>query len=256
MKTKPIFIKILCIFFLIEPLVKILYFKIATGFSFTLILSNILSRQGFMEIFSFWLAFPLAGLCLLKLRNWTYFLFMYLLIYNSYVIMTYERFTWPYNSDAPFFYNYILTFAALFVVALFILPVIREPFFNDKIRWWESRKRFKLGIEGHLFDGEKNIPVKIVNISYSGVLLQTDFDLEDHDSIILTWSDRHFDFSMPLTIVRRHTHGPDKYGARFSGHNFQDKLELYRYILDLEGRCRDASSSVREVENVGASHLK
>lgn len=234
MKTKPIFFKIICCLFLIEPLVKLAYFKITTDFSLTLILSNSLARNSFIDIFSFWLAFPLAGLCLIKLRNWTYFIFLYLLIFNSYVILTYERYTWPYNSDAPFLYNYMLSVVAIIIMATFLLPVIREPFFNDKLRWWETRKRFKLQIPGSIFDDIESSDVWIENMSYTGVLLKTTSKLEIGEEVILSWKYEGFTLSMPVKIVRQH----DSEGVTFGGHfhdlSFQAKIELYRFILYLE----------------------
>ena len=103
MKYKPLVFRILSVFFMIEPLIKVLYFKALTHFDFSQIFDNLFSHHSLRDIFDFWLVFPLAGLMLLRLRKWTYFGFLALIGYLFFSIMTYERYTWPYNSSSPLF---------------------------------------------------------------------------------------------------------------------------------------------------------
>lgn len=134
MKNKPLIYTILSILCLIEPAIKILYFKAITQFDFAVILANLQARNTFMEVVDFWLIFPIAGLLVTRLRKWTYFAFIAVLAYINYNIFTYEKYTWPYNSDSPFFYNYVVSFLSVAVLVYFMTPKVRTQFFNKRIR--------------------------------------------------------------------------------------------------------------------------
>ena len=115
MKNKPLIFTLISILCLIEPIIKILYFNAITHFDFMIIMSNLITRDSARDVFDFWLVYPLAGLLLFKLRKWTYFAFMSLLVYIIYNILTYEKYTWPYNSDSPFMYHYMIVIMASMV---------------------------------------------------------------------------------------------------------------------------------------------
>lgn len=234
MPHKPLYFRVLCILFLLEPIVKLVYFKVSTDFSFLLILDNVLSRQSFYEIFSFWLAFPLAGLCLVKIRNWSYFIFLYLLIFNASILLTYDGHAWPYNSESPLLYHYVLFVLSIIVAMTFLLPVIREPFFNKKTRWWETRKRFKLQWTGAIFDEVEYHEVWIENISYSGVLLRSTQPLHIGENLYLRFSYGHFSLSLPIRIVRSHDNEGVMFGASFCHLSLQEKIDLFLFIVHLE----------------------
>src|SRR5690348_14093639 len=121
MKQKPLLFKILMILCLIEPLIKIFYFRAQTHFAFSVIFENLLARTSPAEIFDFWLVFPLAGLSLLKIRKWSYFIFLSLLAYVVYTFVTYESYTWPYNSATPFFYNQVIVVMAVIIFISFLI---------------------------------------------------------------------------------------------------------------------------------------
>lgn len=236
MKSKPLLFQLLCILFLIEPIIKIVYLRFSTEFSLGLILNNILQRDAFLEIFAFWLAFPLAGLCLIKLRKWTYFIFLALLVYNTYVLLSYERYTWPYNSEAPFLYNYFLIFLSVLIMAFFLLPVIREPFFNARIRWWESRQRFHVLIPAKMRrEGAQEIEIEITNISYSGALIKDTPELKLNEEVIIGWNFMGHELELPSTITRTHQGvGWKGYGVQFRPRGLKEKIALHMFIYAIE----------------------
>ena len=172
MKEKPLIFKILLILFLIEPIIKIFYFKALTEFDYYVILSNLLSRTGLRDIFDFWLVFPIAGIALIKLRKWSYFIFISMMIYTIFSLMTYEKYTWPYNSETPFSYHYFIVGISIVSLILFLFPSIREPFFNKRLRWWETKTRFKTNIPCKIISSKGTFETKILNLSQSGAFLK------------------------------------------------------------------------------------
>jgi hypothetical protein len=130
MKNKPFIFTIISLVCLVGPVIKILYLKAITHFDFVVIMSNLIARDSFRDVFDFWLVHPLVGTLLWRIRKVTYFAFMSLLIYIVYNILTYEKYTLPFNSDSPFIYHYIVVVMSIMVFNTFLFPKVREPFFD------------------------------------------------------------------------------------------------------------------------------
>ena len=165
MKNKPLIFTLISILCIIEPIIKILYFKAITHFDFMVIMTNLVAKNSFRDVFDFWLVYPLSGILLFKLRKWTYFAFMSLLAYIVFNIMTYEKYTWPYNSDSPFLYHFVVVVMTVMVFMAFLLPGVWEPFFDRRVRWWEPKVRYPVGINCSLKNESIIFSSEIINIS-------------------------------------------------------------------------------------------
>lgn len=208
-----------------------LYFKATTQFDFMVIFANLQARNSFMEVFDFWLVFPMAGLLILKLRKWSYFAFMSILTYAIYNISTYEKYTWPYNSDAPFFYNYFVVGLSAAVFVYFLLPKVREPFFDRRVRWWEPQLRYAVNITCKVHGPHLTFPAHILNMSQTGAFLQ--------DSPYLKVGERlHVEFNflgqvieLPVEVIHKtNVHNQSGYGVRFVFRSFTQSLRLAKVI--------------------------
>jgi len=179
MKKKPLIFILLAFAHFLEPLIKILYFKATTTFSFSTILGNIMQIEAPREIFDFWLLFPLAGLALLSVKKWSYPIFVGVQAYSIYSHLTYEKYTWPYVSETPFISSLSLLVMNVLIICYFSLPDVRKPFFDQSVRWWETRKRYGLNIPISFSLTKDNAIYNsdILNISQSGVFLS------DHQSV-------------------------------------------------------------------------
>ena len=235
MKNKPIIFTILSILCLIEPVIKILYFKAITQFDFLIIMSNLKARNTFVEVFDFWLVFPLAGLLIMKLRKWTYFAFLGILAYINYNIFTYEKYTWPYNSDTPFMYNYVIAFMSIGLFIYFLSPSIREPFFDRRIRIWESMARYNTQINCKLHSNNLAFPSQILNISKTGAFLMDSKYLNVGDELLMEFTSFGETISVPVEVVNKHSSkGTVGYGVRFVFSSFTQSAKMARVISVLK----------------------
>lgn len=231
MKNKPLVFTIISILCLIEPLIKILYFKANTQFDFMLIMTNLVARDSLRDIFDFWLVYPLAGLVILKLRKWSYFCFMGLLAYIVYNILTYEKYTWPYNSSAPFLYHYTIVVMASMVFFFFLLPAIREPFFNRRMRWWEPQTRYLVGINCSLKNQSMIFSSEIINISLSGAFLKDSSYFRVGDKLEMEFNFLGKEVCLPVVVVHKHSiFGRHGYGVKFCMKSFKQSVRLSRII--------------------------
>jgi hypothetical protein len=231
MKHKPLIFKILSFLFIIEPLIKVLYFRATTEFDFALIFENLGSRTSFKEIFDFWLVFPLAGISLFKIRKWSYFVFLLILLYIIVSFLTYEKYTWPYYSDSPLLYHYLVVVLALGIFSLFLIPQIREPFFNRKVRWWEAGIRYRAQIPLKVISPKMTFDSKTINISESGTFIQNSNYLEPGDVVTLQLEAHGISIAVPAMVINRHTIEKDTgLGLHFRPKSLGQKFRIYKLV--------------------------
>lgn len=241
MKKKPLIFSILAILLLIEPLVKLLYFRLETGFDLTRILENILSEDSMLNIFEFWIVYPLAGLCLFRIRKVTYFLFLAIQAYSIYTILSYEPYTWPYYSQSPFIYNYFLLIMNVAIIIYFLLPRVRRPFFDQRVRWWETKARYNIHLPCQLIFTNRNLEAEILNISQTGVFVKEIPGIVVGDKTMIAFGHNNLQFHLPAQIISKHQfEGNRGFGLKFS---FDDVLAMFKmryFIFKIKGEASRA----------------
>jgi hypothetical protein len=235
MKHKPLIYKFLSLLFLIEPLIKILYFKAATKFEFQVIFENLGTRTSPRDLFDFWLIFPIGGLALIKIRKWSYFVFLFVLAYLVFSFFTYESYTWPYYSDSPLMYHYAVVFLSLVIFIIFLIPDVREPFFNKNIRWWDTKTRYTADIKCKLLGKGEAIDGQILNISQSGAFLEQSAPIAIGDKLTMDFEFEGIHMVLPFKVVSKHSVGKYQgFGVEFQLGSFLDKVKLVRFLNRLK----------------------
>lgn len=237
MKNRPFLFLLIAFFHLVEPLIKLAYFKATTPFSFGTIISNIAQIHSTKEMIEFWLLFPIAGLALLGVKRWSYPIFVGVQIYNIYGHMTYEKYTWPYVSEIPFASGLILLFINSLIIIYFALPDVRRPFFDKSVRWWETRTRYtqSIPITFHTNNPRDIMDGVIENISETGVFI-------NHKNIIDVGSElkinlNYKDHSMTIKghVVAHHAFkGQRGMGVQFDFENIWEKLYIRKIVRDVK----------------------
>jgi hypothetical protein len=227
MKNKPLIFTILSVLCFIEPVIKVLYFKAMTKFDFVVILANLQARNTFVEVVDFWLIFPIAGMLILKLRKWTYFTFMTVLAYINYNIFTYEKYTWPYNSDTPFMYNYVVALASFAIFAYFLSPKAREPFFEKRVRWWEPKTRYNVQLGCKLQSNHLTFPTTILNISQTGAFVQDSKYMKVGDELQIEFNFLGQTIALPVRVMNKHmANNQMGYGLQFRFTTFRQSVMM------------------------------
>lgn len=217
MKNKPLIFSVLSVLCLIEPMIKLFYFKYTTNFDFMVIIANVMARNTFREVMDFWLVFPIAGLLIMKLRKFTYFSFMGVLLYIIHNIVTYEKYTWPYNSDEPFIYNKIVALVAMGVFVYFLSPKARQPFFDRRVRWWEPKVRYTVNMNCKLDNGHLVFPSSIMNLSHSGAFIAHSPYLKVGDKLEIEFNFLSNTITLPLEVMNEHEIlGHKGFGVKFN----------------------------------------
>lgn len=237
MKKRPLLFIILGILHLLEPLIKILYLKIITGFPFAKVMNNVLAIDGFRNLFEFWLLFPIGGLALLFVKNWSYLVFVAVQIYSIMTHLTYEEFTWPYVSETPFLSSMILMVVNVIMIVYFAFPSVRRPFLDKRVRWWETKKRYAVKIPcqvtGNSIPGFEN--AEILNISKTGLFLKGLEGFNLNETINIKFSFYNLHFTINGVIRSRHKYdSTEGCGVEFVYEDWKEKFSMARLIRILK----------------------
>lgn len=237
MKNRPLLFTIIAILHLVEPIIKILFFKATTGFTFLAIFDNVMNMEGFKNIFEFWFLFPIAGLALYGVKKWSYPLFVGIQAYSIFMHLTYEKYTWPYSADTPHWYSLAILFCNIAVIVYFALPDVRAPFFDKSMRWWQVKTRFGQKIPCTLYFENPNDleDVIIHNISNTGAFI--DYKQIHHSNFVkgtpihMNICFESYQMTVKAQIVAQHSFDDvNGIGVQFVFENIFENLYMKRIV--------------------------
>jgi hypothetical protein len=238
---KPVTLYALSFALILEPLIKILYLKVQTGFEWEILARTILSIQGPMANFEFWALFPLAGYALLSVRSWSFFFFIGLQFYSLFAYFTYEKFTWPYVAETPHVSTSLLLVFNFGLVLYFLVPTNRRPYWNKTRRLWRNTSRYATSLQTQFRANGNTISTTITNISHTGAYFTStkNFPVGHKLSFELPINGKvkHLD-----AVIRRIQDTAHEnyfgYGIEFTYKSKQEKQELKHYINSLNHRIQ------------------
>lgn len=238
---KPMSLYFLSIALILEPIIKILYLKLQTGFEWEILARTIFSIQGFMGNFEFWALFPLAGYALLSVRSWSFFFFIGLQFYSLFAYFTYEKFTWPYVAETPHVSTSLLLAFNFSLVMYFLVPANRRPYWNKTRRLWRNTSRYATSLQTQFKTNGNTISTTITNISETGAYFTStkNFPVGHKMSLELPINGKVKSLE---AIVRRTQDTAHEnyfgYGIEFNYKNKNEKIELKNYINSLNHRIQ------------------
>ncbi len=251
MKHKPLVFILIAVFHIIEPLIKIAYFKVTTPFSLSTIISNIGQISNAREIFEFWFLFPMAGIALLGVKRWSYSIFFGAQIYSIYSHLTYEQYTWPYVSEVPFVSSLALLFINTMIIIYFALPEVRKPFFDRSVRWWETRTRYsmQLPLVFKFIGKEEIINSHVLNISQTGAFIKYKGVAEVGDKVKMELTYKEFNLKVHAQVKALHACGGERgLGVHFQFGNIWENLFVRRMVSQI-GHDHKAAQKALEMPN-------
>lgn len=226
---------------LMEPIIKILYFKYNTGFGFDIVLSTVLSLDDPLKIFEFWFLFPIAGFALFRQSAYSLFVFCGVYFYSMYIYFTYEKFSWPYVQETPHLSaNLLLLFNSVLLI-YFLMPENLKPFSNKTKLAFRKSQRMSTMFDSILKYDKENFAATIVNISSSGVMISLDKELEENRYMELIIGSS----AIKCMFVREINSEKDKtynYGLKFVFRDRDEKRYLKDYISSLNMKGRGLSA--------------
>ncbi|NCN39839.1 PilZ domain-containing protein [bacterium] len=230
-KIKPVWIKILAIVLILAPLGNIVFSFITVG------VPNLMDPGAWVywvryikpEVWALNAMLFLSGISLLWVRTWTHSLAAVsvgaVLIYN---IITFK--------DSIFIGPVaIVTGIIASLIALIALyhKDFRKPYFQPRMRWWETSPRYRVDLPVEVVSSEssKKLSAVLLDISRSGLLLkvsdETDWRTGESLSVLLPKSQ-----TFKAVVVRKQENGA--FGLSFKNLSWTEGRDLKHFIRQLE----------------------
>lgn len=181
-------------------------------------------------LIDFFVLLPLAGIALYLCKKWSYPVFLIIAgttVYSNF--QTYQQF-----SELFTFGMFLATFFldAVFV-GYFLIPAVRAPYVDPRLRWWESKPRFVVRIRTLIFIGQNKFNGVIMDISQGGVFIKTPRTLDSQEPVRLLFSIFGKEFNVNGQIVYRRQGQMPGFGIRFL-HTTKTKRAIKRFVKGLE----------------------
>ncbi|MBD64159.1 MAG: hypothetical protein CME62_03070 [Halobacteriovoraceae bacterium] len=234
MLKRPLILKLFALFLVLDPILRVILLSIEKEFDFTVVLQKSLNLP-VVDLFNFWLLFPVSGVLLLGVKMYSYMLFIAIQFYSLFFHINYVEYSWPYLSQQPSVTAYILLFINLFMVVYLLMPRSREIFFNKDLRWWERGSRYTIEEPCFVKVLDKEVHGKVCDISFGGALLSLDEPIAVGNIVKLDFEIIEKNLSLNGQIVREVTteSGEKRFGIQFLFESSWQKLQLRFLMLSI-----------------------
>ena len=231
MQYRPLPLIILGVLHILEPIGKILYYKFFLAHLSDRIFLNIFNLP-FIELFTWLALFPIAGIAILAVKNWS--LPVFLLVETYVVYSNYSVFKLMYLRGHYFDLALLLGFSILniLVVTFLLVPAVRIYYTDPKLRWWEAFPRYAVNIAAKL---EGFGATKIHDMSKSGVFVDAKEGLKEGDILPLSFETNGNRYKLNGKVIAFFSKGAiNGMGIQFFGISNHDKKVIARLIRSWE----------------------
>ena len=252
MKKRPPSIIIIALIYFLEPVGNILQAALVNDMP-------VYGESGILShlVWTDWVIlslFPVTGVGIYMVRRWGWYLFVSfsvtLIVYNVYV----------YSINPNYELETVLLFIGVvtFMSAFFLRKHVYAPYFNPRLRWWESAARFRVGLETQILTDQGAQTCTTVDISETGCFLSTPVVLDEGSLVLLKIHCSEAELDCLGKIVRKSTereqvHG---YGIMFQGLSKETRKTLRLLIFSLLKLGREQRKEKIQVSEIPPNFLE
>lgn len=179
---------------------------------------------------------PLAGVFIYVCRRWSYWSYVFCL---GLVFLGNIYGFWTSVNWVNFVTLFVVLLVDILVVAYFVVPSVRQVYFDPRMRWWETAPRYIFNVEGTM-NGQRGL---IKNISEGGVLVEAPDSYPEGQIVELQWNQEGTPFSLPGKVVYQKPMGSTfGYGVRFEA-----TPRLQKTMKPLLARLRKEKKLIRNL---------
>jgi signal transduction histidine kinase len=238
MKKRPLSIVLIALFYVLEPVGNVLQAAFVNDLP-------VHGESGILShlVWTDWLIlalFPVTGVGIYMVRRWGWYLFIAfsatLIAYNLYV----------YSVNPNYELETVLLFIAVvtFMSAFFLKKHVYAPYFNPRLRWWESAARYRVSLETQILTDQGSHTCTTVDISETGCFVSTRAVLQEGSLVMLKIHCRGAEIDCMGKVVRRSgerekVHG---YGIMFQGLPRETRRMLRLLIFSIKRLGREQRS--------------
>ena len=160
-----------------------------------------------------------------KVQLWGF----YALIGFGFLTTVLDLYSWQTQSFQNSWWVMLDFVSVLAGITLIIQEKVRKPYFNPKIRWWETATRLRVDLPANLYiNGQKN-EVLVLDVSTTGCFVEFDLPLEVGQTSKIDINHDLLKFESDGLVVRK-SENPIGYGIKFENTS-KGNAKLMKQIL-------------------------
>lgn len=171
MPRRPLIISIIVICYVLSPVSSILLGSIINRIPL-FGAHNIFTRLPITDILILFV-YPISAAAIYSIKKWGWYLFLAC----SLILISYNIFVYNLSPRYSFLILIVLNVILAIVAGIFFRKHIIAPYFNPRLRWWETEPRYKIEIHAEIISGKNALNGEILDISNSGFFMSLDQDL-------------------------------------------------------------------------------
>ena len=224
MKHRPRLIKILAVSLFVVPLSAALLIYSSGGRTPVQLRSTVI-----LDLWVLGLASCVAAMGIWKVRPWGFFSFFGFVL----GVLSGDLIHIINNPTSLNVWDFVDATAAAVGVILVLQKHVSAPYFNPKIRWWETPARHQVDFKVTLTVGDKKIEAQVLDISESGCFVHwLNPQVVRGQVLSLGLSFEHYFFESPVKVIR-HSTQPQGVGLKFQDTSKFNRREIRRLIKTL-----------------------
>lgn len=170
MQKKPLPIVLLSITLLLAPIANILFACWLQHMPIRQYMGLMVENRDYVAMLQTFVLWPSAAVAVFAVKRWSFPAFVVVqLMAIGLNVSTWLQFPEQFSTSLLLLAQ-ILNLA---IVGYVLLPHVRAPYFNPKLRWWESLPRFYVSFPCVLFLPNSKVAAEVINISKGGVYIKT-----------------------------------------------------------------------------------
>jgi hypothetical protein len=156
--------------------------------------------------------FPvIAGIAIYLCRRWSFYIYltaMLSLFVSSYI---------GYQGRG---YSVILELIAVYsinllLVGYFLIPSVRRVYFNPRLRWWETARRYRAEMDAVIVCQSERFTGFVNNISKSGLFMKSAIVPPDKETVKIEFSFKNTKYHFSGTVIRHSDQQLVGFGIQF-----------------------------------------
>lgn len=230
MKRKPWALIVIALLHILSPIGNIIINSHLAHVSIAVYIKALFAPEELYRTFIFLFIPVIGGFLIYVCKKWSYYLYLALMT----IPFIYSYYSWQSQPNQNLGVYLILFYLInLLVVGYFVLPQVRLVYFDPRLRWWETKPRYKTEFETQIKWVDKSSKGEIKNISEGGIFVQTDLLINVNGRVSLTFNYNNVvhSFSGEVVYINKNS-TPIGYGISLNL-NETETFALKKLIRDL-----------------------
>jgi hypothetical protein len=234
MKQRPWSIVILALFHFISPLGNLFLNSIWAQLPLSEYLRLYFQSHNLMKNYPNLILPILAGIAIYACKKWSFWL--YLLAMSGLFIKSYSSYLERASTLSPLVLLFVFSCNTV-IVGYFLLPVVREFYFNPRLRWWETSPRYNFEVPAEVRWVQGHFSGRIKNISQSGLYFQSETEISERTDYWIGFVGDHTKFEIHGELIKHPGTKTPSYGFKFDeSHRFHKQVNSLIERLHHEGQ--------------------